>query len=459
MLPKIVTPVPGPGSRQLAALLSKYENRNVTYLAPDFPVFWARASGANVWDVDQNRFLDLTAGVAVAAHGHTHSLVRAAMIDQSAKLLHAMGDVHPSENKPLLCQRLSQITFERWGLGIGKTTLCNSGFEAVEVAIKTSLLHSGKPGVIAFNGGYHGLGYGALEVMGIRWFREPFQQHLRDFTTWLPYPHCYRCPFGRLEGYRLDGSRFPNCASSCLGAIEDQIAQAVRQRPVGCIVVEPCQGRGGEVVPPLDFLRMLRQVCDTYKILLVFDEIYTGFNRTGALFASDQFGVFPDIVCLGKGLTTGFPLSACVGRAEIMDAWPRSGGEALHTTTFLGNPVGCALALASIELHLDNTIGKRVQTLGRHFRARLNELAAPAIGHIRGLGLMIGAELVRKDGSPDPKLASQTVLSALKDGLLLLGGGPDGNVLSFTPPFCIEIEEIDYACNKISDYLRLGSVS
>jgi 4-aminobutyrate aminotransferase-like enzyme len=204
---------------------------------------------------------------------------------------------------------------------------------------------------------------------------------------------------------------------------------------------------------------MLRQVCDTYKILLVFDEIYTGFNRTGALFASDQFGVFPDIVCLGKALTTGFPLAACVGRAEIMDAWPRSGGEALHTTTFLGNPVGCALALASIELHLDNTVGKRVQMLGKHFRARLNALAAPAIGHIRGLGLMIGAELVRKDGSPDPKLASQTVLSALKDGLLLLGGGPDGNVLSFTPPFCIEIEEIDYACKKISDYLRLGSVS
>jgi 4-aminobutyrate aminotransferase-like enzyme len=225
------------------------------------------------------------------------------------------------------------------------------------------------------------------------------------------------------------------------------------------MVVEPCQGRGGEVVPPLDFLRMLRQVCDTYKILLVFDEIYTGFNRTGALFASDLFGVYPDLICLGKGLTTGFPLSACVGRAEIMDAWPRTAGEALHTTTFLGNPLGCAMALASIELHLDSTVGKRVQALGKHFRARLNALAAPAIGHIRGLGLMIGAEIVQKDGSPDSKLASQIVLSALKDGLIFLGGGPDGNVLSFTPPFCIATEEIDYACDKIYSYLRLGSVS
>ncbi len=142
-----------------------------------------------------------------------------------------------------------------------------------------------------------------------------------------------------------------------------------------------------------------------------------------------------------------------------MDAWPRSAGEALHTTTFLGNPIGCAVALASIDLHLDSTIGKRVQELGKYFRSRLKALGAPAIGDIRGLGLMIGAELVQMNGSPDSKLASQLVLSALKDGLLFLGGGPDGNVLSFTPPFCIETEEIDYSCDKISAYLRLGSVS
>jgi 4-aminobutyrate aminotransferase-like enzyme len=142
-----------------------------------------------------------------------------------------------------------------------------------------------------------------------------------------------------------------------------------------------------------------------------------------------------------------------------MDAWPRSTGEALHTTTFLGNPVGCAAALASIELHLENGAGKRVQRLGRHFRDRLKDLSLPAIGNVRGLGLMIGAEIVRSDGSPDPNLALQTVLSALRDGLLFLGGGPDGNVLSFTPPFCVETDEIDYTCTKIYEYLRLGSVS
>jgi 4-aminobutyrate aminotransferase-like enzyme len=367
--------------------------------------------------------------------------------------------VHPAENKVRLCQRLSQLTFERWALGVGKTTLCNSGFEAVEIAIKTSLLHSGKPGIIYFSGAYHGLGYGTLAVIGIPWFREPFLAQLRDFATPVPYPNCYRCPFGRSEGYRLEGSRFPNCASSCLAAIEDQITQAIRTRQIGCVLVEPCQGRGGEVVPPVDFLRMLRQICDTYKILLIYDEIYTGFNRTGSLFAGDQFGVYPDIICLGKGLTTGFPLAACVGRLEIMDAWPRSAGEALHTTTFLGNPMGCAAALASIDLHMEKTLGKRVQTLGKRFRDRLKELALPAIGHVRGLGLMIGAEIVKPDGSPDATQAFKTVISALKDGLLFLGGGPAGNVLSFTPPFCIEAEEIDYACEKIHKYLRLGSVS
>ena len=204
---------------------------------------------------------------------------------------------------------------------------------------------------------------------------------------------------------------------------------------------------------------MLRGLCDTYKILLVFDEIYTGFNRTGTLFASDQYGVFPDLICIGKGLTTGFPLSACVGRGEVMDSWPRSQGEALHTTTFLGNPIGCAAALASIELHLEAEIGRRVRLSGDHLRKRLAELIPPSRGDVRGLGLMTGLEVVHKDGAPDTQLAAKIVRMSLRDGIILLAGGRDGNVLTFTPPFCIEPEDIDFACNKIQGYLRFGSVS
>ncbi len=438
MLPHVCTPIPGPKSRELTRLLSKYENRSVTFLAETFPIIWQRAEGVNVWDADDNRYLDLTAGFAVAAHGHTHPVIREAILRQSHLLLHAMGDVHPAASKALLCEKLSAITFERWNLGLAKTTLCNSGFEAVEVAMKTSLLHSGKSGVIAFRNGYHGLGYGALELIGIPWFREPFRSQLRDYVTLVPYPSCFRCPFGRSEGYRLEGTRFPNCASSCLESIEDQIAQAIRQREIGCIIVEPCQGRGGEIIPPLDFLRLLRSICDRHKILLVFDEIYTGFNRTGSLLACDQFGVYPDILCLGKGLTTGFPLSACVGRAEIMDAWPRSAGEALH----------------SIDLHLEPKTGSRVRETGRYFLQKLRTLRHHSIGHIRGLGLMIGMEMVDLNGKPDGNRAAQIMNRALQDGIILLGGGPEGNVLSFTPPFCISEEEIDFVTARLAHYLE-----
>jgi 4-aminobutyrate aminotransferase-like enzyme len=454
MLPHVCTPIPGPKSRELAGLLGKYENRNVTLVAETFPIIWQRAEGANVWDVDDNRYIDLTAAFAVAAHGHTHPKIREAILNQSHLLIHAMGDVHPSASKALLCQKLSAITFERWNLGLGKTTLCNSGFEAVEVAIKTSLLHSGKPGVIAFRNGYHGLGYGALEIIGIPWFREPFRSQLRDYVSLIPFPFCFRCPFERSEGYRLEGARFPNCALSCLESIEDQIAQAIRQREIGCIIVEPCQGRGGEIVPPLDFLRLLRTICDRHKILLIFDEIYTGFNRTGSLFACEQFGVYPDILCLGKGLTTGFPLSACVGRAEIMDAWPKSAGEALHTTTFLGNPIGCEMALASISLHLAPETAAQVQKTGRYFLQQLRTLRHQSIGHIRGLGLMIGVELVDLDGKPDGKRAAQIMNRALQEGIILLGGGPEGNVLSLTPPFCISEEEIDFVVARLAHMME-----
>jgi 4-aminobutyrate aminotransferase-like enzyme len=203
----------------------------------------------------------------------------------------------------------------------------------------------------------------------------------------------------------------------------------------------------------LDFLRLLRSICDTYKILLIFDEIYTGFNRTGSLFACEQYGVSPDVLCLGKGLTTGFPLSACVGRAEIMDAWPKSAGEALHTTTFLGNPIGCAMALASLDLHLDPRTTERVRGIGRYFLERLRTLRDQSIGEVRGLGLMIGLELVDSNNHPDGARAAQIVQQALSDGLILLGGGPEGNVLSFTPPFCISEEEIDFVIARLAYYI------
>ena len=439
MLPEILSEIPGPRSRELIAELARFESRNITFFNDAFPVFWERAEGTNVWDADGNRFLDFTSGFGVCSLGH--GATRDAMVEQAAKLVHGLGDVHPSPLKARLCAELSRITFERWHAGTARTILGTSGSDAVEAALKTSLLHSGKPGVISFTGGYHGLGHGALETSGLPFFRDPFVSQLARFSVQLPYPHCFRCPFDRTVGFRLEGHEFPNCSTSCLEILHDRIDKTIRQREIGCILVEPIQGRGGDVVPPRDFLRMLREVCNAHKILLVLDEIYTGFNRTGRFFACEHSDVVPDLICLGKALTNGFPLSACVGRADIMDAWPRSTGEALHTSTFLGHPVGCAMALASIAEHSQPETATRARATGQLLRTALQDIPH---SHLRGVGALIGLELTLPDGSPDPERASRVVVNGLQSGLILLSGGPAGNVLSFTPPFSLSASEAEF---------------
>jgi 4-aminobutyrate aminotransferase-like enzyme len=426
MLPELHTSIPGPRSLEAAARLRRYESRNVTYMDPEFPIFWDRAEGTNVWDVDGNRFLDWTSAFGVAGLGHTNPAVREALLTQAGKLFHGMGDVHPTPLKAELCARLSGLTFERWGAGVGKTLLGNSGFEAVEAALKTALLFSGKPGVIAFHGAYHGLGYGALEVAGTPYFREPFRSQLKEFATLLPFPR----------------------NASQLESLQAELEEAIAAGQIGAILAEPVQGRGGEIVPPDGFLQLLRQFADRHGILLVLDEIYTGLNRTGALFACEHSGVIPDVICLGKGLTSGFPLSACVGRAEVMDAWPQSNGEALHTSTFLGNPLGCAMALASLEQHARPEMAAHVKARGEQLLEALGGLHSPHIVELRGLGLLVGLEL-DLDGAD----ANQLVKRALRDGLIFLQSGPAGNILAFTPPFAISDEEIAFTVGKLREYL------
>ncbi len=463
MLPELITAIPGPRSRELAARLRVAESRNVTYIDAEFPVFWQRAEGTNVWDVDGNRYLDLTSAFAVASLGHNALPLRTALLAQAKVLIHAMGDVHPTEVKVRLCERLSELTFGRWLGQQGKTILANAGFEAVEAALKTSLLHTGKPGVIAFTGAYHGLGFGALGAGGLPYFRDPFCAQLKEFATLLPYPGCYRCPFGEQSACRLEGDGFPRCSNICLQELERQIREAAAAKPIGCILVEPAQGRGGDVFPPLEFLRLLRRLCDELGILLVLDEIYTGFHRTGALFACDHADVVPDIICLGKALTGGFPLSACVGRAEVMDAWPESSGEALHTSTYLGHPLGCAMALASLEIHERAETAATVETNGRRLKDALLSLRLPCIGDVRGAGMMLGLELIQPatGNQPNGALAGAIIKQALRDGWIVLAGGPAGNVLSFTPPFHLSGDEIEFVRQRLQEYLTSlpGSIS
>jgi 4-aminobutyrate aminotransferase-like enzyme len=404
-----------------------------------WPVVWERARGGHVWDVAGKKYLDLTAAFGVAAAGHANARVVRAGQRQMAKLLHAMGDVHPHPLKARLARELSRITFERWSATTGKTIFCNSGFEAVEAALKTALLATGKRGVIAFEGGYHGLGYGALNATHREHFRRPFQSQLGGFARFAPFPE-----IASERGW--------------LQPIEARLRRIFREDKIGAILVEPVQARGGIRVPPPGFLPLLRKLGDEYGALLILDEIYTGFGRTGKWFAGEHTQTVPDLICLGKALTGGFPLSACVGRADLMDAaWPVSNGEAIHTSTFLGHPVGCAMALAQIaEIHRLG-LPERAGKLGKFLAANLSKVQGPkskVICSPRGLGLLAGLQLVLPDGKPATEVAISAVKSLLQRGFVFLPEGEHANVISFTPPLTITRPQLARAVATLADVLN-----
>jgi len=424
LLPLLKTRIPGPQSRALARQLRRYESRNITYVSEHWPIFWKRAKGANVWDVDGNRYIDLTAAFGVASVGHGNRRVVAAVKAQAGELMHAMGDVHPNELKLRLARELVGLTFGRWSKGAsakrgsalhrsaattspGRVIFANSGAEAVEAALKTAAVHTKRTGVIAFEGAYHGLTYGALDTTWRADFRTHFNKQLGHFTAHVP--------FGKL----------PNVAK-----IEE----------FGAVIVEPIQGRGGIVVPPDDFLPKLRAFCDQHGLVLIFDEIYTGFCRTGKWFACEHWGVVPDIVCVGKAMAGGFPMSACIGRADVMDSWPETNGEAIHTSTFLGNPLGCAAALAAIGEMKRMKLEGRSRELGDWLTKRLGN-----IGSVRGKGLMLGFEV----GNAVP-----IVEKLLQRGILALPEGDRGEILGITPPLVITEKQLDYCVDVVEELVR-----
>ncbi len=441
-LPRVVTEVPGPESRGLAERLGRVESRNITRLEGEAPIFWVEARGANVRDADGNVYVDLSSGFSVAATGHANPRVAEAVGRQAATLAHAMGDVYPPEIKVRLLERLAALAPDPLGVCI----LGSSGSEAVEAALKTAVMYTGRPGIIAFRGGYHGLTYGSLAATWRAEFRTPFREQLFAGVRFAPYPNPYRWdgPGDPVEG-ALDGVRREVESAEAAGA------------PVGAVVVEPVQGRGGIVVPPTGFLAGLRELCDEYGIVLVFDEIYTGFGRTGRWFACEHEGVVPDIMTVGKALTGMLPLSAAIGSRAVMDAWPPSTGEAIHTSTFLGNPIACAAALAQIEEIESRGLVARAAALGARLRDRLEAWRERfrTVGDVRGAGLLQGVELVedRESRRPATSLAARVVDEALRAGVVLLFEGPDANVLAFVPPLVITETQLDYALDVVESAL------
>jgi 4-aminobutyrate aminotransferase/(S)-3-amino-2-methylpropionate transaminase len=413
-LPEIRTEVPGPRSRALAERLARVECPEVTCLTQPL-IFWERASGSNVIDVDGNRYVDLLAGFGVACLGYAHpELARVAAV-QAATLPHAMGDVYPARLKVELLEALARVLPDDLGAAI----LSSSGSDAVESALKTALVVTGRPGIVAFEGAYHGLGLGALDATHRDHFRAPFAARLPRNTRFVPY--------GDAEAVR----------------------QVIQREAIGAVLVEPIQGRGGIHVPPRGFLRELRSIADEAGALLIADEVYTGWGRTGAWLACQADPVVPDLVALGKALGGGFPISACAGRAELMHKWGPSTGEAVHTSTHLGNPLGCAMALKTLELLEHEHLLERARRLGAHLLQRLEREVRPCPGvrDVRGRGLLAGIEL------DAPERAARVVREALCSGWILLAEGADARVLSLTPPLTIPEPLLDGALDRLVELL------
>ena len=415
-------------------LLRDYESRNVTHLAEDgsWPIVWERAKGVHVWDTDGKKYLDLTAAFAVAATGHANPRVTKAAQAQLAKLPHAMGDVHPHPLKGQLARELSKLTFERWKLGRGKTIFCNSGFEAVEAALKTALLATGKKGVIAFEGAYHGLGYGALTTTHREHFRNPFKKQLGKFSHFAPF-----------------GENVPTLRQSA-----KVLKQLFKDHSIGAVLVEPIQGRAGMRSAQSGFLKLLRQQCDKHNAILIFDEILTGFGRTGNWFACEDESVFPDLICLGKALTNGFPLSVCVGKAEVMDrAWPKSEGEAIHTSTFLGHPVGCAMALAQLRELKEKKLITQASRIGKKLEQLCKKFPIPGARFV-GKGLLAGLAFDEYEG---PRVFA-VMKKMLQRGYILLPAGEHGNVIAFSPAFTITEKQLERTLRALqSSFENLNS--
>lgn len=407
--PELLTPPPGPQSRQWLA-------RAIATSAPmgpprsaDSGIVYAAARGVNVLDVDGNRYVDLAAGFGAMLLGHAHPRVCAAVEQQSRTLLQALGDVYPSTVR----LELEQELLNRCGFGDGAVLLGQSGSDAVTAALKTAVLATGKSAVIAFTGAYHGLGHAPVALCGLREsYRAPFAAQLNPQVTFLPYP------------------ADEESAVSCL----ELAAARLRQGDVGAVVIEPILGRGGCIVPPEGVLSRLSHHTHSAGALLIADEIWTGLGRAGSWLVSSELGLLPDLVCLGKGLGGGVPISACLGRRDVMQAWQRE-PEVVHTATFSGAALAARAALVTLELLGEPGFVEAKRQAGLQWRDAIARacLGLSVVAGVRGRGFMIGIDLGSRPG-----MAVTAMRRLLERGYIVSTGGGARDVVILTPPIVID---------------------
>lgn len=434
-LPKIKTELPGPESRRILELDERYVSPSYTR---SYPLVARRGRGALIEDMDGNVFLDFAAGIAVAATGHCHPEVVRAIQQQAEELLHISATDFYEPRLVETCEMMQKITP---GSFPKRIFFSNSGTEAIEAGLKLARYATGRSMFIAFYGCFHGRTYGALSLTSSK----PVQRH--RFGPFLPgvvhapYAYPYRSPY-------------PNdpkaCAEHALGYITDTLFRTnVNPQEVAAIVVEPIQGEGGYVIPPREFLQGLERICREHGILFMVDEVQTGVGRTGRWWASEHFGITPDILCIAKGIASGLPLGLTVARADLM-TWP----PGAHASTFGGNPVSLAAALATMRL-VDQQYRENARRMGEYILRRLADWPERhrLVGEVRGLGLLIALELVRDKKTKEIASAERdrVVEAAFRRGVLLLGSGR--NVVRMMPPLLIDEEQADCALHVLEEAL------
>ncbi|MGH7530809.1 MAG: acetyl ornithine aminotransferase family protein [Gemmatimonadales bacterium] len=433
--PRIVVPPPGPKARAIVERQNRWAS---TSYPKEYPLVVARGERAMVEDVDGNRFLDFMAGIAVASTGYGHPQVVAAVQEAASRFLHICGSDFYYESFAALCERLARLAP---GPSKKRVFLSNSGTEAVEGAIKLARHSTGRPAIIAFLGAFHGRTYGGLSLTASKAVhREGFAPFLPEIHH-VPYGYRYRCEYCRGEAA---------CTMRCVSWIEDELfTKKLPPESVAAIFVEPIQGEGGYVVPPPGYLVALRELCDRHGILLVCDEVQSGIGRSGKMFACEYDGIEPDVLLSAKGLGSGMPIGAIIAKESVMKWTPGA-----HGTTFGGNPVCCAAALATLDV-VERELLPHVNRVGERLIAgarRLQEKFA-TIGDVRGRGLMVGVEFVtdRDTREPAPEVPRTLVSRAFQKGLLLLGAGK--SALRLAPPLVVDEHDVDTALRIIDECL------
>ena len=435
-LPRLVTPPPGPAAKEVLQLDAQYVSPSYTR---SYPLVAKSGYGAMVEDVDGNVFLDFAAGIAVVSTGHCHPEVVAAIERQAAELIHMSGTDFYYPSLAELARRLSAIAP---GKEPKRVYFGNSGTEAIEAAIKLARYHTKREKLIAFYGAFHGRTMGALSLTASKAVQRKGFGSLLAGVFHIPYAYCYRCPYGLQP---------ESCCTECATVLERELfKKVVAPEEVAALFVEPFQGEGGYIPAPPEFLQELQRICRKYGILLVSDEVQSGMGRTGKWWAGDHAGLEPDILCTAKGIASGMPLSATIARADIMDWTPGA-----HASTFGGNPVSIAAALATIDL-IERKYMENARRMGDFILSRMADWGErhKIVGDVRGKGLMIGIEIVRHQKTKEKAqdLRDRVVLLAFAKGLLLLGAGE--NTVRLAPPLMIDEEQADFAVRTLDACLN-----